>query len=84
MKNLPRYTLEQSISCGKPIANFKLDPEGRWVNFSDIKDVLKPSYNQHYGKICPSCKSGMWRQEIKSGKCWNCGSYIDATGKLRQ
>ena len=46
MKNLPRYTLEQSMSGGKPIANFKLDPEGQWVNFSDIKDVLKPSYNR--------------------------------------
>ena len=45
MKNLPRYTLEQSISCGKPLASFKLDPQGQWVNFSDIKDILKLSDN---------------------------------------
>jgi hypothetical protein len=45
MKNLPRYTVFVSISCGKPVTSFKLDPNGQWVNFSDLKDVLKPSHN---------------------------------------
>lgn len=50
----------------------------------DINESAQHIPQQRYGKICPSCKSGMSWQEIKSGKCWNCGSYIDATGKLRQ
>ena len=33
-------------------------------------------------QICPKCKSIHLPKEIESGKCWDCGEYIN-TGKLR-
>lgn len=59
-----------------------------WCPLSDApqnnNELTNSTHNSATGKICPSCKSGMSWQEIKSGKCWNCDSYIDVTGKLRQ
>ena len=61
----------------------RLELEGR---MEDRAKLAEPAFHipQHrQPKICPSCKSKMWEREVASGKCWNCGRYIGATGKLR-
>ena len=62
-----------------------------WVaalKWSNEKSASKTSANNDLpagktpAQICPKCKSELLRKERESGKCWNCGEYIN-TGKLR-
>ena len=39
-ESVPRYRLEQSISNGKPLAEFKLDDDGSWMHATEALPVI--------------------------------------------
>jgi hypothetical protein len=68
MENLKRYRIA-SYDDGYPAF---VDPEGEWVKFSDIKDILKTTHQHPQDKTCETCGRG-----FLSPQCGSCGPNFD-------
>jgi len=81
MSNLKRYRI--GISVDDPTQLYVGEsPNGVWVKFEDIKELLKRAHNnarqvtEAFTQICPSCGCELSEWESRQANCSYCGEKL--------